>query len=459
MLRARPATLFVIAGSGPDSAAIAGAIADRGLSASMRMLGHVDPGLALSATDLVAFPSRFEWPAAGGARSSGDRSRGDCVLVAHGLRALWPARWRVPAGDPGALAAGLIGLLDSSDDALAAGVRELRDAAWRLTTDDCSAPVAEVISPSSCPPPMSRSTPIAARAGLATAAAGGARRGSCRRSAAPPPDARGLSHPAGFALLAVAATLRPALPVAAWLAGRSTVLGVPSVFGALADLRAETRDLDLVAEPFRALSLAAATRRRDGLDPMMIAAVGHAAQITALGRARRARPGRCGGVVRGVGALAPGAGVLARRRAPGARGGGGRLRRAGRGGGAVRARRPRPRHAVRRGEVVLEGGSISRARPHRDAGFRALDRRTARAGPARPRASLPPGLLLLYLVVPVPTGQRTFAFESAAVVGLTFVVAGVGNARGRGSWRRWRCAACCSSSRRRRATSCSPPIA
>ena len=393
-------------------------------------------------------------PAAGGARSSGDRSRGDRVgrrrpacAVAGPAGAFRPA---IPARSPPASSA--CSTAPTMRSPQACGNCATRRGGSRRTTARRRSPRRSQ--------PSAAHEPLHADRGARWARdrrSRGARRGSCRRSDDAPRDARGLSD----RRLRAARGRRHAAPgapgrgLARWLLdGARGALRVRRAGGSAGgDARSGPRGGAVPGALARRRRARRRTRPDDdrGRRPR---GADHRA-----GRARRGRPGRCGGVVRGVGRPAPGAGALARRRAPGARGGGGRLRRAGRGGGAVRARRPRPRHAVRRGEVVLQGGSylllVARiAMP----GFALWIAALLVQGRRGRELALPLGLLLLYLVVLVPTGQRTFAFESAAVVGRRSS-SPASDARGRGSWRRSRCAACCSSSRRRRATSCSRPIA
>jgi glycosyltransferase involved in cell wall biosynthesis len=141
ILARRPATCFALAGDGPDRAAIETGIRQRGLDGAVRLLGQVDrPGRVLAAADAVVLPSRFEGlPLV--ALEALAAGRPGVVSDVDGLHDLWPAPWRVPPGDPAALAAAVVALLEADPSQTARLVDEGRRRMEELTSTDAAATV------------------------------------------------------------------------------------------------------------------------------------------------------------------------------------------------------------------------------------------------------------------------------------------------------------------------------
>jgi len=135
VLSARPDSVFAIVGEGADRGAFQEEIARRGLGGSFRFLGSLKPtDVALAACDMVVIPSRFEGlPLV--ALEALAAGRPGIVSDVDGLRALWPAPWRVPPDLPEALAEAVLALLSTPqhviEEQLEVGRAQLR----RLTSE------------------------------------------------------------------------------------------------------------------------------------------------------------------------------------------------------------------------------------------------------------------------------------------------------------------------------------
>jgi glycosyltransferase involved in cell wall biosynthesis len=135
----RPELHFAVAGEGRDAERLSAIVGELGLADRFHLLGQVEgAGAFLSALDAIAIPSHFEGLPLVALEALEIGVPGVAADV-DGLRDVWPAPWRVPAGDASALAAKLGQVLDSGrgrrEELLATG----RAAAARRTTDDLAA--------------------------------------------------------------------------------------------------------------------------------------------------------------------------------------------------------------------------------------------------------------------------------------------------------------------------------
>lgn len=137
--------VWVVAGGGRDLERCKRIVEERGLTGDFLFLGPVGKSdEVLSAVDAIVIPSRFEGLPLVALEAAAAGVPG-VVSDVDGLRDVWPAQWRVPPGDPQALAERLGHLLSDRAGAVSALVEETRAQLGRLTSDDPATALGEVL--------------------------------------------------------------------------------------------------------------------------------------------------------------------------------------------------------------------------------------------------------------------------------------------------------------------------
>lgn len=142
VVAARPTTRLVVVGSGPEAPAARRRVAELGLGRAVDLRGAVDPGEVrrlMAASAALVMPSRYEGlplvaleAAFAGLPVVGTEVPGLSEAVLDGETGLL-----VPAEDPGALAAAILGLLDDPRRAAALGRAARSRAEATYTLDRC----------------------------------------------------------------------------------------------------------------------------------------------------------------------------------------------------------------------------------------------------------------------------------------------------------------------------------
>ncbi|HTU13949.1 MAG TPA: glycosyltransferase [Solirubrobacterales bacterium] len=142
----RPDLHFAIAGDGQDRERVERLIGERGLRDRFTLLGQVSdmPGF-LSAIDLIAIPSRFEGLPLIALEALAAGVPGVASSV-DGICDVWPAEWRVEAGDAAGLADRLGRLLDAGASTQQDLVASGRSTMKQRTSSRASAGVAECLA-------------------------------------------------------------------------------------------------------------------------------------------------------------------------------------------------------------------------------------------------------------------------------------------------------------------------
>jgi glycosyltransferase involved in cell wall biosynthesis len=123
----------VLAGNGRDAGLLRSLAAALGLSDRLHLLGNLATADAVySAVDLVAIPSLFEGLPLVALEALAAGTPGVASDV-DGLRAVWPAEWRVPPSDAQALAAALARVLAAPAEEARAAIDRARQTAAGLT--------------------------------------------------------------------------------------------------------------------------------------------------------------------------------------------------------------------------------------------------------------------------------------------------------------------------------------
>jgi glycosyltransferase involved in cell wall biosynthesis len=145
LLRERPDLHFAIAGEGRDLPSLRKLIGELGLDGRVSLLGQVTPiERFLSAVDAIAIPSRFEGLPLIALEALSLGVPGVAANI-DGLSDVWPRAWRVEPGDPGALAAGLVRLMETPDEERAKLVAQGRERVDANTSPDPASALESVI--------------------------------------------------------------------------------------------------------------------------------------------------------------------------------------------------------------------------------------------------------------------------------------------------------------------------
>lgn len=134
---------FVVVGDGRDREPVKDLVAEAGLRDQFHFTGQVsDVGVALSALDAIAMPSRFEGLPLTALEALSAGVPG-VVSAVDGLCDVWPAEWRVQPDDPDGLADSLARLIDGGPGAGEELVALGRQMMKNRTSDDAADQVAE----------------------------------------------------------------------------------------------------------------------------------------------------------------------------------------------------------------------------------------------------------------------------------------------------------------------------
>lgn len=133
---------FAVVGEGRDKDLVRKLVAEAGLQESFFLTGQVsDVGIALSAIDLIAIPSRFEGLPLIALEALAAGVPGVASSV-DGLCDIWPVEWRVDPDDPEGLAFSLARLLEASDDERERLIESGREMMKNRTASDAASRIA-----------------------------------------------------------------------------------------------------------------------------------------------------------------------------------------------------------------------------------------------------------------------------------------------------------------------------
>jgi glycosyltransferase involved in cell wall biosynthesis len=145
LLRERPDLHFAVAGEGRDLPALRRLISGLGLESKVSLLGQVTPiERFLSAVDAIAIPSRFEGLPLIALEALSLGVPGVAANI-DGLSDVWPRPWRVEPGNPEALAAGLLAVVEMPAEGRARLIAQGRQRVDANTSPDPASALESVI--------------------------------------------------------------------------------------------------------------------------------------------------------------------------------------------------------------------------------------------------------------------------------------------------------------------------